>query len=171
MERRILLRRIRIVLLFFMCGLLLSGLTAFPLEWELGLLNRFFNDPSSAWHASFPAMAAWVAWVYQGLRDTNQHYPFIAYGTDWLAFAHIVITIAFIGPLRDPVRNRWVVEFGIISCLLVLPLALIMGPIRDIPFFHRLIDCAFGVVGIVPLWWCRRAILRLERAATNQPTV
>ncbi len=80
-------------------------------------------------------------------------------------------TIAFIGPLRDPVRNRWVVEFGIISCLLVLPLALIMGPIRDIPFFHRLIDCAFGVVGIVPLWWCRRAILRLERAATNQPTV
>ena len=30
----------------------------------------------------------------------------IAYGTDWLAFAHITIAVAFLGPLKDPVRNR-----------------------------------------------------------------
>jgi hypothetical protein len=59
----------------------------------------------------------------------------LAYGTDWLAFAHLVIAIAFLGPLKDPVRNIWVVEFGMIACLLVIPLALICGPIRGIPFY------------------------------------
>jgi hypothetical protein len=29
-------------------------------------------------------------------------YPFLAYGTDWLAFAHIVIAVFFIGPLVKP---------------------------------------------------------------------
>ncbi|SCF41963.1 hypothetical protein [Micromonospora mirobrigensis] len=32
------------------------------------------------------------------------------YGTDWLAFAHLVLAVAFWGPLRDPVRNVWVVQ-------------------------------------------------------------
>ena len=67
-----------------------------------------------------------------------------------------------LGPLRDPVRNIWVIEFGMIACLMVIPFALIMGPIRGIPPYWRLIDCSFGVVGIVPLFICWKAIKKLE---------
>ena len=97
-------------------------------------------------------------------RTQNRDYPFMAYGTDWLAFAHLVIAVAFLGPLVDPVRNKWVFVFGIISCAGVLPLALIAGYIRGIPFFWRLIDCSFGVIGIVPLFICLHYIRQLEQA-------
>ena len=68
-----------------------------------------------------------------------------------LAFAHIVLAVFFIGPLVDPVRNVWVLWAGLIACAGVLPLALICGPLRGIPFYWRLIDCSFGVVGALPL--------------------
>jgi hypothetical protein len=35
-----------------------------------------------------------------------------------------VIAIAFIGPWRDTVKNIWVIEFGMIACVLVVPFAL-----------------------------------------------
>ncbi|CAM5660696.1 hypothetical protein SALBM217S_01493 [Streptomyces griseoloalbus] len=54
-------------------------------------------------------------------RDTDA--PFLLLGTDWLAFAHLVIAVAFYGPYRDPVRNIWVVEFGMIACAGIIPLA------------------------------------------------
>jgi hypothetical protein len=95
-------------------------------------------------------------------------YPFIAYGTDWLAFAHIVIAIAFIGPWRDPVRNVWVLEFGIIACVLVIPLAMVCGPLRGIPWFWRLIDSSFGVIGAVPLVIARRLVTTLEKASAYE---
>jgi hypothetical protein len=38
-----------------------------------------------------------------------------------------------LGPLRHPVRNIWVVQFGMIACLGVIPLTLIAGPIRGTP--------------------------------------
>ena len=113
---------------------------------------------------AFPSLAYWLSHVREGLETTARDYPFLAYGTDWLAFAHIVIGIAFIGPLRDPVKNIWVVEFGMIACLLVIPLALICGPIRGIPLYWRLIDCSFGVFGLIPLAIARRMILDIERA-------
>jgi hypothetical protein len=100
--------------------------------------------------------------VHNGLTETYRTYPFIPYGTDWLAFAHIAIAIAFIGPLRDPVKNIWVIEFGMIACVLIVPTALICGSIRGIPLFWRLIDCAFGIIGIIPLWICRRYIKMLQ---------
>jgi hypothetical protein len=97
------------------------------------------------------------------VQNTYQQYPFIAYGTDWLAFAHIVIAIAFWGPFKDPVRNVWVIELGMIACVLVVPLALVCGAIRGIPFFWRLVDCSFGVFGIIPLWLCRGAIQQIQK--------
>jgi hypothetical protein len=57
----------------------------------------------------------WVTRVDEALRATNANYPFLAYGTDWLAFAPLVIAIVFIGPFFDPVRNKWVVTFGLIA--------------------------------------------------------
>ena len=97
---------------------------------------------------------------------TDYRYPFMAYGYDWLAFAHIVIAVAFIGPLRDPVRNKWVVEFGMIACVMVVPLAFIAGAARGIPVYWRLIDCSFGIIGFVPLRICHAKISRLEIAGS-----
>jgi hypothetical protein len=63
------------------------------------------------------------------------------------------------------VKNVWVIEFGMIACVLVIPLAMICGELRGIPVHWRLIDCAFGVFGIVPLWIARRYVKRLEALA------
>jgi hypothetical protein len=156
-------KQVKAWLIFFIVGLLISGLTAFPLEWELSLLNQFITNPTLPVAAVWPALADWLTFIYEGLRETYRQYPFMAYGTDWLAFAHIVIAIAFIGPVRDPVKNIWVLEFGMIACIAVIPMALIAGSIRSIPFFWQLIDCSFGVIGIVPLWLCRNTILKIQR--------
>ncbi len=69
---------------------------------------------------------------------------------------------------RDSVRNVWVVELGMIARALVLPVALCLGAVRQIPFFWRLIDCLFGVVGIVPLTIVRQDICILERTTAAQ---
>ncbi|OGO49189.1 MAG: hypothetical protein A2W37_06785 [Chloroflexi bacterium RBG_16_63_12] len=152
-------KRVRYLLLFFVAAVLVSGVTAFPLEWELSVLSRVVSNPPLP--GLWPDLAIWINRVYTGLHDTYRQYPFIAYGTDWLAFAHIVIAIVFWGPLRDPVKNIWVVEFGMIACGLVVPLALICGPLRGIPFFWRLIDCSFGILGFIPLWMARKDIQRI----------
>jgi succinate-acetate transporter protein len=154
--------RIRLLLAVFMVGLVLSGVTAFPLETELRALCSIVGVDPTAPPSDYAGLQHWIALVAEGLRETYAKYPFIAYGTDWLAFAHIVIAIAFIGPYRDPVRNSWVVTFGIIACLGVIPLALIAGAIRQIPFYWRLIDCSFGVLGIIPLMLVRRNTALLE---------
>jgi hypothetical protein len=154
------LRRIRFLLVLFVAGLVLSGITAFPLVHELRLLTSWFGK-TTVIGSNFPGLAYWLSFVREGLEAANQNYPFLAYGTDWLAFAHLVIAIAFLGPLRDPAKNIWVVEFGMIACLMVIPLALICGFIRGIPLFWRLIDCSFGIFGIIPLLIARRWILAL----------
>ncbi len=159
-------RRIRGLLVFFIIGLVISGLTAFPLVWEVGLLHRYLGEGSSLGDG-WPALAAWITRVYHGLTETDARHPFILYGTDWLAFAHLTIAIAFWGPLKDPVRNVWVIEFGMIACLMILPLALVCGPVRGIPFYWQLVDCSFGVIGIIPLWLARREVKRLEALAPH----
>lgn len=151
-------KQIRLLLLSFVTALVLSGITAFPIETQLEFAHKLISALS--WDNP---LSKWLEKVYLGVKQTNAQFPFMAYGTDWLAFAHIVIGIAFIGPLRDPVRNIWVVEFGLISCLAVFPLAFIAGSIRGIPFFWQLIDCSFGIVGGGLLWVTRKKIKRLER--------
>jgi hypothetical protein len=153
-------RRIRILLWVFIAGVVASGVTALPLEAEAKLLARILA-PGSRVGLVLPGMAQWLATVRDGLVESSARYPFLAYGTDWLAFGHFVIAIAFIGPLRHPVRNAWVVDFGMIACVLVVPFALVAGEARGIPLWWRLVDCSFGVFGIVPLWFCRKMIHEL----------
>jgi hypothetical protein len=160
------LLHIRLLLVLFIIGLVLSGLTAFPLVWEVRVLTSWFGETTTIGHA-LPRLAHWLCLVRASLEAAQREYPFLAYGTDWLAFAHLVIAVAFIGPLKDPIRNIWVIEFGIIACLLVVPLALICGSLREIPFFWRLIDCSFGVAGIIPLAIIRRLILGLGPISEN----
>lgn len=153
--------KIRLALSFFIFALIVSGLTAIPLQWELNLLQQFFSGLGSPVASIFPGLINWLDLVSKGLTDTFREYPFIAYGTDWLAFGHISLAIVFIGPLRDPVKNFWVIEAGMLICILVIPWALIFGHIRGIPFFWTLIDMSFGVFGIIPLWIARKAVLEI----------
>jgi hypothetical protein len=153
MEKSI--KQIRVWIIFFMIALFLSGLTAIPLETELEFLSKFFSRGS--------AIGDWIDKVYLGLHETNIKYPFLAYGYDWLAFAHFVLAVLFIGPYRDPVRNKWVIEFGMIACMLIIPFALGAGHYRGIPFGWRLIDISFGVIGILPLAICLKKINQIEK--------
>jgi hypothetical protein len=157
------LRRIRFWLGIFIAGLVLSGITAFPLQSELGWLVSFLHAGRLRPMAESVYLLPWVERVHQALMATNARYPFLAYGTDWLAFAHLVIAVAFLGPYVDPVRNKWVITFGLIACGSVIPLALIAGSLRGIPFGWRLIDCSFGVFGAIPLWFCMKFISAMER--------
>jgi len=158
-DKTILVRQIRLLLLIFIIGLVFSGITAIPLETELRLLTKISEKDDPRLRSGF---SIWLNKVCDGLVETDTKYPFMPYGTDWLAFAHFVIAIVFVGPLRDPVKNIWVVEFGMIACVLVIPFALIMGSIREIPLGWQLIDCSFGVLGIIPLWFCHRQIRKLK---------
>ena len=157
------LRSIRIWLSIFIVGLVLSGVTAFPLVSETGLLVRVLHA-----HPFLPqAIIVWVDRVHQALYEDSIRAPFLAYGTDWLAFAHIVLAIAFLGPLVDPVRNKWVLQFGVIACASVLALAFIAGPFRGIPLLWRLIDSCFGLFGAIPLLICLRHVHALEASTAD----
>jgi hypothetical protein len=157
------LRRIRFWLAIFIAGLVFSGITAFPLQTELGGLVSLLHTNGLRPVAESVHLLPWVERVHEGLVATNAQYPFLAYGTDWLAFAHLVIAVAFVGPYLDPVRNKWVVAFGLIACGAVIPLALIAGGVRGIPFGWRLIDCSFGLLGAIPLVLSTRLISSMER--------
>jgi len=148
-------KRIRTWIVLFIVLLILSGVTAFPIETELAFLIQHVS--------SFPEfMQTWLRTIYDEVKTVNINYPHLSYGTDWLAFAHIVIATVFIGPLINPVKNIWVIQFGMIACIMVFPLALIAGPIRQIPFFWQLIDCSFGVFGLIPLYITHKNIRLLE---------
>jgi hypothetical protein len=136
--------KIRVWLILFIIFLILSGIIAFPIETELAWLSK---------HISFLPLdlQQWINTIYSAVKTTNENYPQLSYGTDWLAFSHIVIATAFIGPLINPEKNIWVIQFGMIACVMVFPLAFIAGPIRGIPFYWQLIDCSFGVLGLIPL--------------------
>lgn len=165
-------RRIRLLLIFFMFGLVVSGLTAFPLQSELRILSNVLGVDPAVSPDTYSGLKHWISLVALGLRETNARFPFLAYGTDWLAFGHLAIAVFFIGPLLDPVRNVWVIRAGLIACAGVIPLALIAGTFRGIPIYWRLLDCSFGVLGAVPLWFAARytrELARLSRRNARSP--
>ncbi len=156
------LRRFRVAISLFIFGLVVSGITAFPLLYELRLLDQSLGS-YGRYHVWVPYdLGLWISRVRQGLEATYSDYPWMPYGTDWLAFAHIIIALFFIGPYLDPVGNRWVLIVGIIACFAVIPLALIAGAVRGIPFYWQLIDCSFGVIGVLPLFYCLHLIPRIQ---------
>ncbi len=159
-----LLRRIRWMLAFFIGGLVLSGVTAFPLLHELNWLCARLGFDATVLPEGHTGLDYWLLQVRHALAEEQARFPFLAYGTDWLAFAHIVIAFFFVAPLRDPVRNIAVLRAGMAACVAVIPLALIAGGVRGIPLYWRLIDCSFGVIGIVPLWLVWRWTRRLEES-------
>ncbi len=152
-------KQIKRWIVFFMAAMIISGLTAIPVRPEINFMYRMTGD--------IGFVQPWMEKLQEGINETADKYPFLFYGYDLLAFAHFVLAILFIGPLRDPVRNKWVIEFGMIACLLIIPFALVAGHFRGIPFWWRLVDCSFGIAGLVPLIICYRKIYRLEQLATE----
>jgi len=125
----------------------------------------YHADPDGSTSAAVPSAAAghsgrpfWILTVRYGLEDMYRQYPWIAYGTDWLAFGHLVIALFFVGALFRPDESRSTLYAGISPCVLVVPLALICGPIRGILLYCRLIDCSFGDLGVLPLVYCLRLL-------------
>jgi hypothetical protein len=151
------LRQIRLAILIVIFGLVVSGVTAFPLLHELNFISKLLagsaTDPAG--HSGF---VHWILQVRQALEETYQRYPFIAYGTDWLAFAHLMIAVFFVLPWLDPVRYSGVLWVGIVCSLMIFPLAFLCGPIRGIPLWWSVIDSSFGVFCLPPLWFALRKI-------------
>jgi hypothetical protein len=154
--------RFRISMLLFIAGLLVSGLTAFPLLYEMQLLVRWLGLADAGSPSGHTGPAFWVLTVKFGLADMYTRYPWIAYGTDWLAFGHLAITLFFVGALVRPWESRLILYAGMVACVLVFPLALICGAIRGIPMYWRLIDCSFGAIGMLPLLYCLRLLKHMH---------
>ncbi len=150
--RSTLLRRIRLCVAVVIVGLVLSGISAFPLEWQLDVAVKLTGTDG--------AVGSWLERARVAVAETNARHPVIFYGTDWLAFGHFAIAVLFVGAWIDPVKNQWLFRGGLVVCALVIPFALIAGGVRGIPLWHRLVDCSFGVLGSVPMWlglnWARR---------------
>lgn len=138
------LKTIRRLIAVFIVALFISGATAIPVDAQLSFLLNHLSGGM--------VLYRWIEKVLLAYREVNTTRPFLFYGYDWLAFAHFVLAILFIGPYRNPVKNSWVIEFGLIACVLVIPFAFVAGHFRGIPLGWRLIDCSFGLFGFALLW-------------------
>ena len=139
---------IRKSLLVIIIILFLSGLTTIPVESEFSVLLRIFSVHGQ--------LVNWLEKVLSAHKQVNNGIPLLFYGYHWLAFDLFILAILFIAPYRDPVKNIRVIEFGLIACVLILPLAFAAGNLRGIPAGWQFIDCSFGVVGFILLSVCYR---------------
>ncbi len=153
-------RRIKIAIVITIIGLLLNGISAVPLRTELNIL---LSNPDSL--PKF--LRDWWQYVDQGLNETSDKYNFMRYGFDWLAFAHLLIAIAFIGPLRDPIKNQWVVQWGMIASGLSVVVALVWERMRAVPFWWSLIDAGIALIAYLILWQCNKWINQLKTSKAN----
>lgn len=146
------MKTIRIHLILFISLLAISGITAFPIQTEIDfMMNHIDSFP--------PFLRDWIESLYHDIHNTPS---VMFYGTDWLAFAHIIIGLFFIPVYLNPEKYKINLQIGIAACFLVFPLAFVCGPIRNIPFFHQLIDCSFGVFGSAYLYFILRKIKNLK---------
>ena len=90
------LRKLRGVLAFFIVALILSGITAFPLQSELEKIVEIRGLQNTAPAEAGSGFDSWILTVRNGLQESYAKYPWLAYGTDWLAFAHLIIAVFFI---------------------------------------------------------------------------
>lgn len=161
------LRRAKWMLAVVAFGLFVSGVTIWPAVRELKAGVRLL------WGDTTPTgpIHAFLVRAIESLEQTQSTQAFLLYGYDWLAFAHIVLAILFAGAIRDPVRNVWVVQCGLIMCALVPVLAAVCVPLRGMPHQWFWVDCAFAPGAALPLWIALRDIRRAERRAMEDLSV
>lgn len=153
--------QIKIVIILTIVGLLANGASALPLRVEMNLLLS-----NSQWFPQF--VQDWWVYVNQGVLETSEKYSFMRYGFDWLGFAHLLIAIAFIGPLRDPVKNQWVVQWGMIAAALSIVMAFGWERVRNIPIWWSFIDGGISYAAFVLLWICNRWIQKLKMISVKE---
>jgi hypothetical protein len=143
-------------------GLFVSGVTIWPVIWELKTAVKV------VWGDTTPTLAIhkFVLTAIDGIQEIQREQPFMIYAADWLAFALIVLSILFVGAMKDPVRNIWVVKFGLLCCFLSPILAIICIPIRQMPLSWFWCDFIFTPLAALPLWIAWRD---LKKAEANSP--
>jgi hypothetical protein len=152
------LRRAKWMLGIVAFGLFVSGVTVWPAVWELKTAVHWLwgdAEPTGTLHT-------FVVRAVAGLEATDANYPFMLYAHDWLAFAHLMLALLFAGAMRDPRRNIWIVQCGLIMCALVPVLAGICVPLRGLPRYWFWIDFAFAPGAALPLWIALRDIKRAQ---------
>jgi len=132
---------------------------------------------SSKWSRTFPSETAqkytgspffqdeiriFLEKALNGIREIKSKHPYYLYALDWLGFAHIVLALLFAGAIRDPVKNIWIVECGLIACIGVIFVAAICIPMRGLPPSWFLIDFSFAPAAALPLWIARRDIKQID---------
>lgn len=139
-----------------MLGLVLTGVSVFPVvtlvEWLVTWLAQRSPDF---------AVTLWLQGVNAALSYNAEHYPFLLYTLDWLGFAHLLIALVFWGAWRDPVQNRWVIEFGILACSLTFPAIILFGLKNDLPLWWLGLDSLFGIVGALLLLRAHQLTIKL----------
>lgn len=155
LSEKALQNRIKAAIIITVAGLLLNGASAVPLRTELTIL---LSKPE----VLPPFLREWWNYVSQGVFETSEQYNFMRYGFDWLAFAHLLIAIAFIGPYRDPVKNQWVIQWAMIASALSIVMAIGWEHVRGIPVWWSLIDAGIGACAFVVLWVCNSWIGKLQ---------
>jgi hypothetical protein len=147
-------KQIKILLAGYVIALVISGATGMIVPEGILWLDKTIP---STWTTIYQ----WIHYVHLQIQASPK---FLLYGFDWLAFAHYVIAMSFYGVWRDAVRNKWVIEWAMLSSIAIFPLAFVMGYLREIPFWWQLIDCSFGVVSLIPLIMIHRRIKVMEKA-------
>jgi len=155
-------RRIRVLLVLFVLGLVFGCQMVLFVRPELAWLNCVFG-PGTRMGQYYPNLSAWINHLYEGITETYSTYPFMAYCMDWLAFAQLAFIIFFIGALIDPERNVWIIKSGMVICVMHILLAFGSGRFRDIPLFWQLLDSSFGIFGLTVLYLAYKNIKYLEK--------
>ena len=153
-------KRAKLMLFIVSFGLFISGVTIWPAISELKIsLSIMESIGMNQTH-----LFGFITKVRDSLILIEKKHPHIIYAYDWLAFAHIVLAILFYGAAKDPVRNRWVIECGLVMCALIPILAGICIPLREIPLYWILFDCAFVPGAAIPLAIALRDVAKIEKA-------
>jgi len=144
-------------------GLFISGVTVWPAIPELKMLvHLIWGDKTAT-----DGLHRFLLQAIIGLEETKSHYPFMLYAGDWLAFAHVMLAILFAGAIQDPVRNKWIVQCGLIMCASVPVLAGVCNPLRELPGWWFWIDFSFAPGAALPLWIALADIRKLEQSSAK----
>ena len=160
-----LLTRIRLCLALVIAGLLLSGATAFfPIHETKWLLEQL---ASTAHFGAGTPLSEWLLHLRSALIAALTTAPFLAYETDREGFGLLLFALLFVGPYRDPIRNRGVINFGLLTCAALAAFAFVAGPLRGIPVLWRCVDAALALLCALPLLLCRHYLHLLEHIASS----
>jgi hypothetical protein len=160
-EQKKVLRKIRVYLVIFFLGILFSLHTVMFVEVETAFFVKHFGQGTLT-AEKLPFFSEWIENLHLSISETYKTYPVMAYCMDWLTYACVVFAMFIIGPIKDPIKNIWVIQVYMLGCILGMLLPFIVGPMREIPIFWRFLDGSFGLMGFIILLIPYRLIKKLE---------